>query len=745
MNLMKWLRKNNKKIMAVVVIVLMVAFIGGSSFHYLFQGSGGVKAAVAYYGQNQKITHLDRSAANQELEILTALGVDSRLRQQDMGGLFLSELVFRESRNVGMVDLARQAIQRNRFRISDKQLSELFGGRSTATPDMYWILLCEEARNAGIYVTNEEVGRSLERLIPQMFDKRTYGQVIPSLMNRYGVPEETILTTFGKLLAVLQYSQIISSVENVTAAQIKHMARDESESLSTEFVQFKASYFADKTQTPPEQALTEQFNRYKDNFPGDVSAANPFGFGYRLPDRIQFDYMAVKLSDVAAIIKAPTEEEAEQYYQLNRDRQYTQKTPSDPNDPNSPQVAKIRPYAEVADTIMSELRHQRITTKAEQILQEAKNLADADLRTTGPEGQITPVEQRQAKAKDYGEIAKKLGNDYKLAIYSGRTGLLGAINMQDDDVLRRMFMTVYGHNPVPLTQVLFSVKELGDDATILLSMPQTEMYASVGPAQDPMGAPAADLTNQVMMIARVVAVEKNAPPASLDMTFSTKTLGLGDAPKKKDKNKDVFSVTEQVVNDVRALAAWDTTKNKAEEFMALATKDGWDKAMAQFNQLYGKQAKTEPNDPNVFKVDNQAGLQRIPSAELQVLAAQVANSPAAPIVMTQARNAGQFVDLLYSLIPADRDTPEKLPVVAASQPSQSYYVLKSLSVQRLTKESFQKMKGMIIRREDYSQIENLAAIHFSPAGILKRMNFRYAHPTNEPNENATPSKAKEAS
>ncbi len=29
MNLVKWFRKNNKKVMAVVVIVLMIGFIGG--------------------------------------------------------------------------------------------------------------------------------------------------------------------------------------------------------------------------------------------------------------------------------------------------------------------------------------------------------------------------------------------------------------------------------------------------------------------------------------------------------------------------------------------------------------------------------------------------------------------------------------------------------------------------------------------------------------------------------------------
>jgi hypothetical protein len=742
MNLMKWLRKNNKKLMAVVVIVLMIAFIGGSSLSYLLGGNRGARDAIAYYGQKQKITPLDRNAADQEIEILTALGAEGILQAQDLRGLLLSELVFRQNRNAAMVDMARQAIQRNRYRISDEQLSELFTNRSTVPPDMFWILLCDEAQTAGIRITNEEVGQLLERLIPQLFEKRTYGQVVPSIMNRFSVPEERILTTFGKLLAVLQYAQIIASVENVTASQIKHMASGESESLDVEFVPLKASHFANRAETPPEQAVKEQFNRYKASFPGDVNEANPFGFGYRLPDRVQFDYIALKLADVASITKPPTEEEAEQYYQQNRDRQFTEKRPSDPNDPNSPQVAQVQAYAEVADTIMSQLRRQRVTTKAEQILQEARNLADANLPAAGPEGRELTAEQRTKKDGEYVKIATDLGKKHNLPLYSGRTGLLSVLDMQGDKVLRRMFLTAYGYSPIPLTQILFSVKELGDRATILLSMPPAEMYAGIGPARDAMSATASDLADQIMVIARVVQVEKSAPPADVDVTFSTKTLGLGEASGPK---KEVFSVKEQVANDVKALAAWDTTKNRAEEFMALAAKDGWDRAVTQFNQLYGKQAKADPNDPNVFTVDRQAGMQRISDADLQVLIAQVGNSPAAPIVLNQARTGGQFIDRLYSLVPAKSNTPPQLPLIVEFKPNQCYYVVKSLSVQRLTQEDFQKMKGMLVRREEYSQVENLAAVHFSPENILKRMNFKFAHPTDESGEGETKQKSKEAS
>ena len=116
-------------------------------------------------------------------------------------------------------------------------------------------------------------------------------------------------------------------MENVTTSQVRHMASREGETLDAEFVQLEASAFADKQQTPSEEAMLRQFNQYKENIPGDVSEANPFGFGYKLPNRVQLDYIALKLSDVAAIIKQPTQEDAEQYYQQNRARQFTEKVP----------------------------------------------------------------------------------------------------------------------------------------------------------------------------------------------------------------------------------------------------------------------------------------------------------------------------------------------------------------------------------------------------------------------------------
>jgi hypothetical protein len=189
-----------------------------------------------------------------------------------------------------------------------------------------------------------------------------------------------------------------------------------------------------------------------------------------------------------------------------------------------------------------------------------------------------------------------------------------------------------------------------------------------------------------------------------------------------------------VTEDLQKLAAWDATKGKAEEFVALAAKEGWDPATAKFNELYGKQAKKDPNDPNVFAMDRLDSLQRMSDAQLLVIAAQTAGNPAAETILSEAQVERQFIDGLYSLVPADAESAPNMPQVLEFKPSQSFYALKSISVRRLNQQQYERMKGMLIQREDYVQTQSLAVVHFNPANILKRMNFRTAKPAEEKTE-----------
>jgi len=254
-----------------------------------------------------------------------------------------------------------------------------------------------------------------------------------------------------------------------------------------------------------------------------------------------------------------------------------------------------------------------------------------------------------------------------------------------------------------------------------------------------------------MAIVRVIKTIKAAEPQSIDQTFSTSSLEFDpnqpsalSGAEGEDATENIYSVKEKVTEDLKKLAAMDITKSKAEEFIGLAAKDGWDSAIDKFNELYGQQNSQDPNDPNAseisiaeksvtepFKLQNLAGMRRISKATLQTITAQSAGRPAAPFFINERRKQRRFVEQLYSLIPQDSNTVDAVPLIIEFKPDMSFYCIKNISVKRITLEEYEKIKAMQIQREDYTQSESLAAVYFNPENILKRMNFRPAPASNK--------------
>jgi len=413
MNLVKWFRKNNKKVMAVVVIVIMVGFIGGSALQRLLMGGRTeLHKTVAYFGDNRKITNEDLLAAYRELQVLRMLQTDTALRSiqepiirtPDLQAFLLGELLFSDRRLAPLlISRIRQIVRANRYRISDKQINDIY--RRPMPDNIYWLLLKNEAELAGIRVPNEHAGKWLARNIPQLTRGATYSLIIRPIVDRQGVPEDEILTTFSRLLGVLEYARMVCSGEDTTGQQVMHGISQEGETIDVEFVRFDSSVFAEAQDEPMEQEILAHFDKHKRFFAGEVSEENPRGFGYKLAGRVQLEYIAVKLDDISGIVATPTQEEAEEYYLRNRE-QFTVSVTPDPNDPDSP-TERTQSYAEVAAEIPNLLLQKRIDTKAAQILQEAKGLTEAGLEGGDAEAANLSIEELEATAGDY-ETARQI-------------------------------------------------------------------------------------------------------------------------------------------------------------------------------------------------------------------------------------------------------------------------------------------------------------------------------------------------
>jgi hypothetical protein len=732
MNLVKWFRKNRTKLMAVVVIVIMIGFIGGSALSYLLQRGPGLRETVAYFGQGRKITNYDLALARRELEILGMLRIDQLLRSQDLQGIVLAELLFSEGRASPLViNRMKRTIRTNRYGVSDRQINDIY--RRSMPTNVYWLLLRDEAELAGIRIRTQDVGTLLARIIPQLFNEQTYSQVMEALIARMGISEQQLLATVGRLLAVLQYAEVVCSLEAVTNSQIRHAVSRENETIDVELLKFDSAVFAETQDEPNEQEMLEHFNKYKGYFEGNVTEANPYGFGYKLPDQVQLEYLAVKLDDVSQIVTAPTYEEMEQYYQ-NHTEQFTESVPTDPNDPNSPLIERTRSYAEVASDISEQLRQDKINSKAESILQEAKTLTEAGLQDIDTDVEEISAEQFKQLAGDYTAVAEKLAEKHNIKIYSGQTGLLGAVDVRADLYLRSLYLARYGHSPLQLSKLIFSVGELQASELGPFDVRKPRLYENIGPVKDLLGA--------IMAIVRVVKAEKASEPQDINQTFSKRTL---EFEKNQPETEEVYSIREKVAEDLKKLAAMDTTKRKAQEFIDLAEKESWDGALDKFNELYGKQVGQDESDPNVFKLRTLTDLRRISSATLATLATQSEGDPGQRLLVTEAEMERWFVDQLYSLVPQDSNTVDAVPLVMEFEPQMSFYVIKNISIKRLRQDEYEQVKPMEVYRQDRIATQSLSVVHFNPENILKRLNFKPAKQPGETPDANEPTPSEETS
>ena len=746
MNLVKWLRKNNVKIMAVVIIVLMIGFIGGSSLQQLFlRRQTGLHKPVAYYGQNKKITNYDLYLAQQELEILEMLGTDIILRSanlplfraKDLGALLPGQLLFTERTiSPALIMALKQMIRTSGYRISDKQINDIY--RTSAPKNLYWLLLQKEAEQAGIRISNSIARDQFARIVPQIYPGKTYAQLVGPIVNRRGIPEKNIITAFGKLMAVLEYARMICASENVTGSQVMHNASMEVETIDVELVKFDSAVFADTQDEPNEQKILEHFEKYKGFLPGAISDENPYGFGYKLADRAQLEYIALKLNDISKIVTQPTQEQIEQYYQKNR-KQFTEQFPSDPNDPNSPLTERIKSYAEVAAAISETLLQNEIDSKAENILYEAKTLTEPALEDTEPSN-IT-VEQLKQTAGDYKVAAYQLTEKYKINVYAGKTGLLSATDILADEHLGRMFLPSQEFNPVWLPRIVFAIDELAVSELGPFDVPKPRLYENIGPLKDisALGL----LPEQIMALVRVIDAKKAAESETINLTFSKKGLKFDQDEKPTDQ--DIYSVKEKVIEDLKKLAAMDTAKSKAEEFVKQIVKDGWDGAIEKFNQLYPQKQKQNELDPNTFELQNLTGLKRMSKDILETLAVQNQGDPTAEFSNNLRKKQSRFIDQLYSLVPQDSNSLDTVPFIMEFKPDMSYYCLKNLSVNRLYQQEYEQIKALQFYKQDIAQSQALAVVYFNPENILKRMNFRWVKQDKEPADANAPAKSEGAS
>jgi len=394
-------------------------------------------------------------------------------------------------------------------------------------------------------------------------------------------------------------------------------------------------------------------------------------------------------------------------------------------------IEERKDFGQVAGLITNRMINERINEKADSILAQAAELAEKPYLDVDP-AELS-LEELKGRAVDFEKIADTLNAKNSVKVYSGKTGLLSIEDMQNDDYVSGLYVVQPGQQqmPIGLTELVFSMGPFESTALTLMEAPANRLYQSIGPLKD--------IQNNISAIVRVVDVKKSNVPENPDVSFSTKSFRLDESEPTQDE--DTYSIREQVVKDLKELAAMQTAKEKAEEFISLAQEQTWEKAVDKFNSEYPPK---EPDGQDNFKMTVWDDAQRPSAILLGTITERNKNQAGSHLIVNLYKQRKMALDTLFDLVPADSNTLATLPMSIEIKPVRSYYCVKDLSIKKIDRNEYNKIKAVAALRQDGLESQNLGAEFFQPDNILERMNFRLTierpRPVepNEPNSESSP-------
>ncbi len=550
--MLKWFRKYNKFIMVVGGALLMVVFLLGNTVQVFMPDPAS--RVVGTLG-DEKITVGDQQRAGVEVDLLASL-------------------------------MPRQL----RWRLSEEALP--------------WLLMVEEARRQGLY-SSDSLSRQL------LTDWEVSAQQLIDVKQRYRVDEQFILQALAHWQMVDKLQQLVWSPTRPSEPRLRHFARDVNSTVQVEAVVVDAETVVDQVEEPAEAALRDQFNRYRAAAPGETE---PYGFGYRLPARVMFEYMMVPRDRVAAEIeRAEIEVDARRYY-MDHPEQFMAEPDSAEGEEadDQPAESRVKPYREVREQIMERLHRQATQEKIDKIVAWVQAKLSERIRRLPQEDGFRKLPIGY-QPPDYESLAAEVQQEFGILpdVVRLNDQWYALSDVNDIDPVGDAFVTV-SDQQVPLADYLTLTRELGiyEEGSLM------PLRLQVGVT----GAPLRDVVGNRYFV-RVIGADAAHVPQSLS------------------------EVRDRVERDVKLLHAFSKLRSDAGDYLQSAVSDGLDAVAEQFDAAL--------IEPEPFSRQNY-----IPYRPIIRNGQFLGYLPDPQLVTPEIEGIGQsqtFVDAVYERLQAVRD------------------------------------------------------------------------------------------
>lgn len=225
-----------------------------------------------------------------------------------------------------------------------------------------------------------------------------------------------IYSAFQQFLAIQSASALVLDSSKVSEPMVDRMIAQNRTAMTVQFASFDANAKFNTTTQPTDAQIETQLKAYADKRNGAVTRDNPFGFGYRIPDRVKLEMIGFKRADVRKLVEAektPYEWEVAARIAYARDRTpFLSRLPSThPAYPASTQPAATQPAFDVlkAEAVQTEIT-RAVDARVADIEKRMRIRLSGDYQawTTARASNATTQPTSLGVAYDSGEYLEKL-------------------------------------------------------------------------------------------------------------------------------------------------------------------------------------------------------------------------------------------------------------------------------------------------------------------------------------------------
>ena len=486
--MLKWFRKYNKYILVVGSSLLMVAFLLPGTLQQCGQSQTGyVLGTVGEDGV--EVTQIDQQNAAADVQTLSGLfgaihqllpmfaGVTREdqpaitwiLMKHDAAAMGLSAGPSQVATLLNALDVDEAQEQRltQQLRITRERLYALLAD---------WLVVQEYKE-----LVAGRAHMAPEHRLAECMQIASQYAAIGKQLGDAGSQQQFLLQYLRLLDGMMARKANQKGLARLSEPLVQRQLVDQFTTLSIEAVEVSPDQYLPGVAAPDEQRLAELFDKHKSDLAGE---GEPFGLGYRYPDRVRIEYLTIPFDRV---LKASSVDEtkAVEYYDKNP-AEFTElveptkdqaegedaEAATEDADAAAPEPKSVlRPYEEVRDRIVARLKRDAAEKLAQKMVTAARSTLTDNMRN------LKRDEGYLAVAADWEpiplrKVAERLQSSF---------GVLPDVTRRDDswlsaDDLRQL--EGIGHATLPLARrrvsfddYVMSVRELcTDDKNPLLTL-----------------------------------------------------------------------------------------------------------------------------------------------------------------------------------------------------------------------------------------------------------------------------------